>query len=188
MDPTDEKIYIVKGMGRTMLIAVTGTPGTGKTTACALLKGVTVVDLRKLAEAHKGDFTFDKKRGSLEIDPAVMRGFIPKSDDVVVLEGNVSHLLKPDIAIVLRCSPKVLRKRLAKRKWSEKKIQENVEAEAVDVILIEAMESCKKVFEIDTTKMTARKVAGAIASIISGERGKYRPGDIDWSGEVLDWY
>ena len=171
-----------------MLIAVTGTPGTGKTTACALLKEVTVVDLRKLAEDHSEDFTFDKERGSIEIAPIVMKKFIPKGKGIVVIEGLVSHLLKPDIAIVLRCSPKVLRKRLAKRKWSDVKIQENVEAEAVDVILIEAMESCKKVFEIDTTKMTARKVAAAIASIISGERGKYRPGDIDWSGEVLDWY
>ena len=171
-----------------MLIAVTGTPGTGKTAACALLKGVTVVDLRKLAMEHADEFTVDKKRGSMEVDPRVLRKFIPKEKEVVVIEGHLSHLMKPDITIVLRCSPKVLRRRLAKRHWSEKKIQENVEAEAVDVILIEALEACKKVFEIDTTEMTARKVANAIASIISGERGKYRPGDIDWSGEVFDWY
>ncbi len=171
-----------------MRIAVTGTPGTGKTSACALLKDVTVIDLRKVADEHAEDFTYDKERGSIEIDPKVMKRFIPKAKGTIVLEGHISHLLSPDIAIVLRCSPKVLAKRLAKREWSKEKIQENVEAEAVDVILIEALDSCKKIFEIDTTKMSAKKVADAIASIISGERGKYRPGDIDWSAEVLDWY
>jgi adenylate kinase len=176
------------GKSRTMLVAVTGTPGTGKTSACALLKGVTVVDLRKLAEEHSDDFTLDKERGSLEVDPEVLKKLVPRSKGIVVMEGHLSHLMGPDVAIVLRCSPKVLRKRLAKRGWSNKKVKENVEAEAVDVILIEAVDSCKTVFEIDTTGMKPREVADAISSIIAGEKGKYRPGNIDWSGEVLDWY
>lgn len=171
-----------------MLVAVTGTPGTGKTSACALLEGVAVIDLRKLAEEHSEDFTYDEERSSLEVDPAILGGFIPPHKGTVVLEGHLSHLMDPELAIVLRCSPKVLRKRLEKRGWPAVKIQENVEAEAVDVVLIDALESCDSVFEIDTTDMEPRQVADAIASIIDGERGKYRPGDIDWSGEVLDWY
>jgi len=171
-----------------MLVAVTGTPGTGKTSACALLKDVAVIDLRELAEEHAEDFTYDEERGSLEIDPPILKKLIPRGKGIVVMEGHVSHLMDPDIAIVLRCSPKVLRKRLAERGWSDEKLLENVEAEAVDVILIDALSSCESVFEIDTTSMTPKQVAGAISSIIAGERGKYRPGDIDWSGEVLDWY
>jgi adenylate kinase len=171
-----------------MMIAVTGTPGTGKTSACALLKGVTVVDLRKLAEEHAEEFTFDKERGSIEIDPPVLKKLIPRVKGTVVIEGHVSHLMDPDMIIVLRCSPKVLKKRLAKRRWKKEKIVENLEAEAVDVVLIEALDSCDKVFEIDTTSMKPKQVAEAISSIISGEKGKYRPGNIDWSGEVLDWY
>lgn len=171
-----------------MLVAVTGTPGTGKSSACALLEEVTVIDLRKLAEEHAALFSYDKKRGSLEVDPVVLKRFIPKHPGTVVIEGHISHLLEPDIAIVLRCSPKVLRKRLESRGWSSEKIQENVEAEAVDVIFIDAVGSCDDVSEIDTTNMTPRQVADAISSIIAGERGKYRPGNIDWSAEVLDWY
>lgn len=171
-----------------MLIAVTGTPGTGKTSACALLKGVTVVDLRQLAEEHSDEFSLDEVRGTLEVDPAVLGKYLPKSKGTVVIEGHLSHLMNPDIAIVLRCSPNVLRKRLEGRGWPAKKIQENVEAEAVDVVLIDALGSCDSVFEIDTTDMKPREVTDAIASIIAGERGKYRPGNIDWSGEVMDWY
>lgn len=169
-------------------MAVTGTPGTGKTSACAHLVDVAVVDLRKLAEEHAEEFTVDEERGSLEIDPPVLEKFLPRVKGVVVLEGHISHLLGPDIAIVLRCSPKVLKKRLANRGWSEEKILENVEAEAVDVVLIDAISECDSVFEIDTTSMTPEQVADAISSIIAGEKTKYRPGNIDWSGEVLDWY
>jgi len=177
-----------RGKDRTMLVAVTGTPGTGKTSACALLEGVTVIDLRKLAEEHSDDFTYDEKRGSLEVDPRVLKRFLPRRTGTVVMEGHLAHLMEPDIAIVLRCSPKVLGKRLAKRGWPDEKIRENMEAEAVDVILIETIESCKKVFEVDTTGMKPKEASDAISSIIAGEKGKYRPGNIDWSGEVLDWY
>jgi adenylate kinase len=175
-------------MGICMLVAVTGTPGTGKTSVCKLLKRVTVIDLRALAEEHSDLFSRDKKRKSLDVDVRVLRKFIPKTDGVTVLDGHLSHHMKPDFAIVLRCSPEVLAKRLAKRRWSKAKIRENLEAEAVDVILIEAMDSCNEVFEIDTTEMTPLQVSKAVAEIIMGESGKYRPGNVDWSAEVMDWY
>jgi adenylate kinase len=171
-----------------MLVAVTGTPGTGKTSVCKLLKGVTIIDLRALAEKHSDLFSRDKKRKSLDVDVKVLRKLIPKSDGTVVLDGHLSHHMKPDFAIVLRCSPEVLVKRLAKRRWSKEKVRENLEAEAVDVILIEAMDSCNEVFEIDTTEMTPLKVSKAVTEIIRGESGKYRPGNVDWSAEVMDWY
>jgi adenylate kinase len=171
-----------------MLVAVTGTPGTGKTSVCKLLKGVTVIDLRALAEEHSDLFSRDKKRKSLDVDVKVLRKLIPKTGSMTVLDGHLSHHMKPDFAIVLRCSPEVLAKRLAKRRWSKEKVRENLEAEAVDVILIEAMDSCNEVFEIDTTEMTPLKVSKAVAEIIKGESGKYRPGNVDWSAEVMDWY
>jgi len=171
-----------------MLVAVTGTPGTGKTSACKLLKRVTVVDLRQLAEENAALFSKDKKRKSLDVDTKLLRKLIPKADGTIVLEGHLSHHMKPDFAIVLRCSPEILAKRLGKRRWSKAKVRENMEAEAVDVILIEAMDSCREVFEIDTTEMTPLQVSRAIAEIIKGESGKYRPGNVDWSTEVMGWY
>jgi len=97
-------------------------------------------------------------------------------------------MLNPDVAIVLRCSPKVLESRLKRKGWPEKKVRENVEAEAVDVILIEALENVPDVCEIDTTEMTDGQVARAIERIVKGERQKYRVGNVDWSQEVLSWF
>jgi len=36
--------------------------------------------------------------------------------------------------------------------------------------------------------MTPLQVSKAVAEIIRGESGKYRPGNVDWSAEVMDWY
>ena len=102
----------------------------------------------------------------------------------VILEGHVSHLLPVDIIIVLRASPKALRKRLKGRKWSEAKVKENVEAEALDIILIESMSLNKKVYEIDTSNMTPMQVRDAVLEIINGTE-KYRPGSIDFSEEAF---
>lgn len=171
-----------------VIVAVTGTPGTGKTAACSLLPEVTVIDLREIAEEHAELFSYDEDRESLEIDPSSFQKLIPDATGIVVLEGHFSHLLTNDITVVLRCSPKLLRERLSSRDWSREKIQENIEAEAVDVILIESLEDNDTVLEVDTSELSIREVADAISSIINGERGKYEPGNIDWSEEVIDWY
>ena len=176
-----EKVHI-------MLIAVTGTPGTGKSSACKLLSEFIVIDLNELIKRHANLFQSDAERDSLEVDPKHLKKLLPKMKGTLIIEGHLAHLLDPDITIVLRCSPKTLGKRLSLRGWSDKKIRENQEAEAVDVILIEAMNSKAMVFEIDTSKMKPKGVADAIREIIAGERRKYKPGNIDWSKEVLAWY
>jgi adenylate kinase len=67
-------------------------------------------------------------------------------------------------------------------------VDENVEAEVLDAILVEALEQDGAVFEIDTSDMAPFEVADAVQEIVAGKTEKYRPGHIDWSSEVLDWY
>jgi len=171
-----------------VIVAVTGTPGTGKTTACALLENIEVLNLRRIAEENAQLFSRDEQRNCLEIDISIFQKLIGEIRGNTVLEGHFSHLLWNDIAIVLRCSPKVIRERLSTRGWSEEKMRENMEAEAVDVVLIEALEHNDDVLEVDTTDLKPEEVAEAIRLIIAGERSKYQPGNIDWSEEVMDWY
>lgn len=171
-----------------MKIAVTGTPGVGKTSACALITRVRIVHVNDLVEELGLVSGYDRSRRTKEVDVPKLAKEVAKMEGDFVLEGHFSHLLGPDLAIVLRCSPSVLEKRLKKKGWPEKKIRENVEAEAVDVALIEAVENVPEVCEIDTTKMKPGQVARAIESIISGERQKYRVGNVDWSEEVLSWF
>ena len=77
--------------------------------------------------------------------------------------------------------------RLKTRGYSEEKIKENFEAEALDVILVEAFEWCKKVFEVNTTGKSIEDVGRDVEKItdhiLSGneeEIPEYKPGSIDW--------
>ncbi|MEM0343265.1 MAG: adenylate kinase family protein [Thermoplasmata archaeon] len=171
-----------------MRVAVTGTPGVGKTSACAKVRSLPVYHVNDLVEMFGVATGYDRKRRTREVDVAKLAKKIAKLEGDMILEGHFSHMLNPDIAIVLRCSPSVLEARLRKKGWPEKKIRENVEAEAVDVVLIEALENVPEVLEIDTTKMSDVQVARAIDSIVKGERQKYRVGHVDWSQEVLSWF
>lgn len=171
-----------------MRIAVTGTPGVGKTSACSKLGGMQVYRVYDLVEQFDAVSGYDRKRRTKEVDVVKLAKAVSKMPGDMILEGHFSHMLKPDLAIVLRCSPKVLEKRLKKKGWDEKKVRENVEAEAVDVVLIETLENVPEVCEIDTTDMKPENVARAIERIVSGERQKYRVGHVDWSEEVLSWF
>ena len=171
-----------------MRIAVTGTPGVGKTSACSKVKRVPVYHVNDLVEIFGLANGYDRKRRTREVDVKKLAKKVEKLEGNMILEGHFSHMLDPDLAIVLRCSPAVLEKRLKKKGWKEAKVRENVEAEAVDVVLIEALENVPEVCEIDTTDMTDIQVAKAIDKIIAGERQKYRIGNVDWSQEVLSWF
>lgn len=160
----------------------------GKTSTCLKVKGVQVVHVNELVDDLGLASGYDRKRKTKEVDVAKLARAVAGLKGNILLEGHLSHLLRPDLAIVLRCSPKVLERRLKKKGWPEKKIRENVEAEAVDVVLIEALENVAEVCEVDTTEMKPAEVAKAIGRIIAGEREKYRVGNVDWSEEVLSWF
>ena len=72
-----------------------------------------------------------------------------------IIDSHLSHLLPPKIidkVIVLRCDPTELERRLRKKGWSRKKIQENVEAEMIGLIAWEARKH-RKVLEIDSKEI-----------------------------------
>lgn len=171
-----------------MKIAVTGTPGVGKTSACSLVRGLRLVRVNELVDEVGAAVGYDRGRKTKEVDVGKLAKAVAKMEGDVLIEGHLSHFLGPDIAVVLRCSPTMLERRLRKKRWDERKVRENVEAEAVDVVLIEALENVPLVCEVDTTDMPVRAVARAIEEIIAGEREKYSAGHVDWSQEVLDWF
>jgi len=150
-----------------MIVALTGTPGVGKSTAARILRerGYDVESVSELAE--KFDCITGEVKGSKIVDVNTLADKIER-EGLRIIEGHLSHHLNPDIAIVLRCNPKILKKRLSRKGWAEEKILENLEAEITDVILLEAMD-IKKVCEIDTTKMRAEEVANAQEEEIKNE-------------------
>ena len=178
-----------------MIIALTGTPGIGKTSVSKILeKTYCVIDLNKIATDKNFIIGIDKDRDSKIVDIEKLNDFINKSNnkkEIVFIEGHISHLLKSiDKVIILRCNPNELRKRLSQKGWKKEKIKENIEAEILDIILCETVDihPNKKIFEIDTTNKSIIDVALLIKEIIqSGFRDvkSYNIGNIDWSEEIL---
>ncbi len=173
-----------------MLIAVTGTPGTGKSSACAVLerRGYVVIDLDETARKEGFIVGRDEARGSNEVDVEAMRERFHVPAKLAFLKSHYSHLFDVNLAVVLRCRPSVLRERLEPRGWPPEKVRENVEAEAIDVITQEAVARLPFVFEVDTTISSPEKTADAILAILQGKVEGHGPGSVDWSAEVLSWY
>jgi len=173
-----------------MIVAITGTPGTGKSSACAVLsvRGYAVMDLDEIARREGFIAGRDEARGSDEVDTEAMRRSLHVPAKVAFLTSHYSHRMDVNIAIVLRCRPSVLGSRLEARGWPPEKVRENVEAEAIDVILQEAVGRLPFVYEIDTTTLTAEQTANAVLGILQGKAEGHAPGSVDWSEEVLSWY
>lgn len=173
-----------------MIVGITGTPGTGKTSASALIGGV--LDLNELIKNEGLYHGIDEARDSLiaNMDAVydrvygIARGGGGAGRGNLVIEGHLSHHVS-DSAIVLRLAPDELEKRLMARGYSRAKISENALSEAVDVILVEAVDWCDRVYEIDTTGKTVEEVADAILEILDAigrgiEIVGYEPGSVDW--------
>ncbi len=173
-----------------MLVAITGTPGTGKSSACSVLerRGYAVVDLDEVARKEGFVVGRDPERDADEIDVESLRERLRVPAKMAFLKGHYAHLMNVDIVVVLRCRPAVLQERLKGRGWSQEKIRENVEAEAIDVILQEAAGRMPHVFEIDATDATPGQVADTILSILQGKIAGHEAGSVDWSREVLSWF
>lgn len=155
-----------------MRVAVTGTPGTGKTTATDLVEtDLEVVHLNELIEAEGLYTEVDEERDSLVADLDAIEARFADAEDLLV-ESHLAHLLSADEVIVLRCAPAVLEERLRERGEPHPKAAENAESEALDVILAEAVDRHGEahVYEIDTTDAPPEAVAADIEAVLAGER------------------
>jgi adenylate kinase len=173
-----------------MFIAITGTPGTGKSSACDVLakRGYAIVDLDEVARREGLIVGRDEARETDEVDLDALREVLHVRAKVAFLKGHYSHRMDVNLAVVLRCRPSVLRTRLEARGWSAAKVRENVEAEAIDVILQEAAGRLPFVFEVDTSGATPNETAETILAILQGKTEGHEPGSVDWTSEVLSWY
>ena len=178
--------------------ALTGTPGTGKSTVAEAMagRGWRTVELNELARSSGAVTGRDEGRATDEVDVTLLRDAVgtelagAPDDDRVLLVSHMAHLMPCDSIVVLRCSPRELASRLAGRGWAEAKVRENVEAEAVGVVLVEAMEvePPVPVYELDTTSVDAVTTALAIEEALAGEGAGMEAGWVDWSEEVMGWF
>lgn len=164
----------------TMRVTLTGTPGTGKTTVTDHLD----MDFRKihLTEFIEENDIGNTSEGLTEVDPEILQEKLSEEledDENVIIEGHLAHHFPSDLCVVLRVNPEELEERLSTRDYSDQKIQENVEAEALDVILSETVQMQENVLEIDTTDTSIEDVVKEVEKGIENKETGY--GNVDWS-------
>ncbi len=178
-------------------MALTGTPGTGKSAVGRALSrgGFNVISLNEEAARAGLMGARDRRRGSFEVDVGALdravraRAAGLSKRDPVILEGHLAHLLTVDRAVVLRCPPALLARRLRRRGWAERKVRENVCAEAVGVIVTEAVSRLGRacVFELSTAGAAPSRGAFAVERIAGGDGARHRAGRIDYLEEAPRW-
>lgn len=167
-------------------ILLTGTPGTGKSTVAKVFSSMTGFKLISINEEVEEYLHIEE--GSKVVDLNKLSKKIKRLlEEDCIIEGHLAHLLGIDgVVVVLRTHPKELKRRLKEKGFSKKKLEENLEAEALDVCLIESVERYEGVYEIDTTGKEAEYVAGCITRILEGEGEEFSPGKITWLEEYID--
>lgn len=166
------------------LTALTGTPGTGKSSVAARLAARwRMCEVAELAL----DLRAGRRRGrTVEVDLPRLRARIRarrRLPDVDVLVGHLAHLLPVRDVIVLRCHPVELARRLRRaRRGAAADRRENFLAEATDVVLREALGPGRRVWEVDTTGRTVADVAREVDRRLR-RRGRSSYGTVDWLGD-----
>ena len=174
-------------------VALTGTPGTGKTTVSGLVADRLEVEVVHLNDAIREAELFserDVERDSLVADLDAVEAWLDDyraaeasgdHDSIgdhdgdgapdLLVESHLAHLLDADRAVVLRCHPESLKPRLRDRGESEASVAENAESEALDQILAAAVDRHGEdsVWEIDTTDRAPEAVADDVAAAVDGE-------------------
>jgi len=152
-------------------VAVTGTPGTGKTAATERLESDhDVIHLNEVVREEGLWTERDEERGSVVADLEAVREHL--GDRSGIVESHLAHYLEADRVVVLRCEPAALIERLRDRGEPAATAEENAESEALDIVLSAAVSRHGEasVYEIDTTDRDPDDTAAAVRAVVAGER------------------
>ena len=135
------------------IVAITGSPGTGKSTLAAQLQqhGFHVLSMETIAQQANALF---QHNGLREIDTSKLSEWNWTGEKPCFIDGHLSQYCSIDAAIVLRCNPSVLRDRLSARPgYGPAKIESNVEWELLSGVWTDlvTLHPKAKVLEIDNT-------------------------------------
>ena len=183
-------------MEKRCVLAVSGTPGVGKTAACEALMGLgwEVLSLADLASEHGCLEEIDSNDGAAPIDiHRLTEAWEAPKNGRYLVDGHLAHFLEVDGVVLLRCRPSILQERLLQRQYSEAKIRANVEWEMTSGHWAELLEFEIEVpvAEFDTASRTSEALAKAIDAwsndgLPSAVLNQQASEAIDWLGESLN--
>ncbi|MGD0728851.1 MAG: AAA family ATPase [Candidatus Micrarchaeaceae archaeon] len=167
---------------RNLIIAITGTPGSGKSTFAKELEesipNSKVIEINDIVEKERLYSSIDKMGSKIvkikELEKKVNEIAKEQSkSSIVILVGHlVAELaLKQDITIVMRINLKELVKRLESRKYQKEKVKENIISESTDYCGIKCRELGNETYEIETMEQR-KEMIDYIKGIISGKKTK----------------
>lgn len=165
---------------------VLGAPGSGKTVVAKALSerlGCEYLNVGALALEKGYVLGKDLERDSYIIDEDKVREElrrILKQNPCLVIETISPYAIPSErvsLVVVVRCRPSLLLGRLRERGYSARKIRENVEYEAIDGPLFDAMEISDRVVEVDGCE---GNLEDEIGLILSGGSRKF-----DWTQDFL---
>lgn len=163
-----------------LAVALTGTPGTGKSSVARLLRSrIRAVEVRDLARGAGAAHGVGR---SVEVDLVRLRSWLRRHPPVspIVYVGHLSHLLPVRDVVLLRCHPEELARRLrSAHRGTPADRLENATAEATDVILLEAVRRHRRVWEVDTTGRSPTSVAREVRALVA-RRPEGRYGLVRW--------
>ncbi len=175
-----------------MKIIITGTPGTGKTSIARQLskkEKIEIYDCKKLIEKINAFKINDD--GEMEVlmpkfRNALKKWLLKKEDWIIESHLLCEIKLDADFIFVLRCNKKNLEKRLKKRKYNLKKIEDNILVELLDYCYLKSKKNLYgKIFEVDTSEKSVKRCILDICSAISGKKNKID--ETDYSKELINF-
>lgn len=157
-------------------ILVTGTPGCGKSTTCELLSrrlsGYVYYNISDFAKTHDCYDGYDESRKSHivdedklldELEPLLRKGGS-------IIDWHVNDVFPErliDLVVVLRCDNSILYDRLKTRGYHESKIDENMDAEIMGVVLQDALDSYAQEIVVELQSDSTEQMDGNVDRIIS---------------------
>jgi len=162
-----------------LILYITGVPGTGKTSIAKhlsqtlALKYLEINDLVKQNDLYYG---YDINRDTLIVDDELLikklKQEIALNSRICVAGGIIFEDISFDLIIVLHSSIPTLKRRFETRKYDEDKIESNLESEIMNVLYYELLEfnSSDIIHEVMNDKRTVEETCDEIRFLIEQHR------------------
>lgn len=172
------------------MIVITGNPGVGKHTISKKLSqklGFPILDLNEIAIQNK---IYQKRDSALDVDTKKLAKITKKQmkKNIIVVGHLAPYVIErsqTSLAIILRKNPYKLILVYKKRKYTQKKIIENIGSEILGIIEYDSITKfgMKKTFQINATNLSPNQI---INKIILALKNKFKGDKVDWLDMVAN--